>query len=118
MIFVITVSFQMLCSSVLVSFVFGVICALIYSAIPCVLRILLRLVSRRRSDTDSSVTRSRVHFGIVDFLFFLIVGITFIFINYAFVDGALTLYPLFSFAFAFVLVDRLANFVSKKHRSD
>ena len=114
----ITVSFEMLCSSVLISFIFGVICALIYSAIPCALKIAIRFICRRRMDTESAVSRPHAHFDVIDFLFVLFVGIVFIFINYAFVDGVLTLYPLFSFALAFVLVDRLADRVSKKRHSD
>lgn len=108
----ITLTFEMVRNSISVSFLFGLICGLCYSVAVNIRSRVRRLLAGGKSEAD--LPNRRVRFNFLEFVFFLLVGLVFILINYTFCDGVFTLYTLISFISAFVFTRSVLVGIFKK----
>ena len=104
----IVVTFGMICKTVTLSSILGIVSGIIYALFSVVRVLWWRHLKKGK---NAAVSYKIEHSALLDFLFFSLLSLFFILLNYAFCDGAFYLYPIaflaVSFLFTYEVIRRI-----------
>ena len=115
----IALTFDKICAAVAFSAVLGFLSGALYS----IFEIIFSFVRKRLKDSDDQSRAPGSPVQLFDFVFFVILGVLFILVCYAFCDGVMSLYPPASLIGAFLIAKKIlwkivktSVMLGKKHK--
>ena len=100
----IAITFEMTVRTVLLSSFLGIVSGLLYTLIYTLIHLSISFIQRISASDDSRDKGIDIKFtNIIDFLFFIMLGILYVLVNYATCDGTILIYPIAFLAVFFIL---------------